>query len=502
MSIVPLVPPPMLHLFQTRKAIFFALLTLLIACEKQESVQEEVPPNIILILADDLGYNDLSCYRAARPQTMGGKQPTCQTPNLDQMAEEGMLFTQFYAGAAVCSPSRSALITGRNATRVGIYNWIPGRSPMHLRDREITIAEILKSKGYQTGHFGKWHLTSEHTQQPLPNDKGFDYSFFAYNNAEPSHHNPENYFRNGEPVGKLEGYACHLVMDEALQWLDKRGQKDAPFYLNVWFNEPHTKLAAPDSLTEHHPYHQKYYGAIENLDLAVGRLMDYLKKHNLDKNTLVMFTSDNGSQWDYSNDPFRGEKCFNFEGGIREPFIARWPGKVAAGKIEKTVGSFTDVLPTIAAFTGAALPTDRQLDGISLKEVLLAKGPAPERQTPIFFYRYFHDPILMIRKGDWCLLGYHQPIPYAESYDERKLANLKPKEGDPQWSQWSFQESHMTFLQELTPFHFELYNLREDPRQLDDLAAQYPDRVGEMKKEMLQLKAEMVAEGGDWFAGK
>jgi len=473
---------------------------LLLGCGQNESA-ETPPPNIILILADDLGYNDLSCYRETVPMSKEAKQPTSQTPNLDRMAGEGMRFTQFYAGAAVCSPSRSALITGRNATRVGIYNWIPGRSPMHLRDREITIAELLKAEGYQTGHFGKWHLTSEHTEQPLPNDQGFDYSFFAYNNAKPSHHNPENYFRNGEPVGKLEGYACHLVMDEALQWLDDREETSEPFYVNIWFNEPHTKLAAPDSLTQRHPYHQKYYGAIENLDLAVGKLLDYLQQHNLDENTLVMFTSDNGSQWDYSNDPLRGEKCFNFEGGIREPFIARYSGRIPANQINETVGSFTDVLPTIASFTGASLPADRTIDGIDLRPELTGKGDPAVRETPIFFYRYFHDPILMIRDGDWCLLGYQNPIPYAESYNEQELANLKPDEGEPRWAQWSFQDNHMTFIQQQSPTHFELYNLREDPAQKIDITDQHPDVVEELKGKMLRLKTEMVAEGGDWFAG-
>lgn len=452
--------------------------------------QNSGKPNVILILADDLGYNDVSIYRKAHTE-QGERPPTSQTPNIDKLAGQGMRFTDFYAGAAVCSPSRSALITGRNATRVGIYNWIPEEAPIHLRDEEVTIAEMLKDNGYATGHFGKWHLTSQGTDQPLPNDQGFDYSFYAYNNAIPSHRNPENYYRNGEAVGKLEGYACHLVMDEALNWLEKEGNtSDQPFYINVWFNEPHMKVAAPEELTKRHAYNQEYYGAIENMDLAVGRLMEYLKQNNLEEETIVMFTSDNGSQWDCSNDPLRGEKCFNFEGGIRVPFVIRWPGKVPADQVSEFPGSFTDVLPTLAEFTGSSLPAGRTIDGISLASVFRGTAENSEREEPIFFYRYFHDPICMLREGDWCLLGYKNLIPYAESLNEGELANIRP---------WHFQENHMEYLKDLEPEHFELYNLRTDKEQKNDVANVHPEQVKKMKAKMLQLRDELVNEGGDWY---
>ncbi len=467
------------------------MIVLLAICVFSSCEHKTAVPNIVLILADDLGYNDLSCYRNSNPGQSLEFPPTAQTPNVDKLAEQGLRFSDFYCGAAVCSPSRSALISGRNATRVGIYNWIPENSPMHLRSKEITIAEILKSKNYKTGHFGKWHLTSQGTNQPLPNDQGFDYSFYAYNNAIPSHHNPENYYRNGEPVGKLEGYACQLVVDEALQWLDKNNNDKTPFYINVWFNEPHMKVAAPEELTKRHKYKQEYYGAIENMDIAVGRLMDYLEKNNLRENTIVIFTSDNGSQWDYSNDPLRGEKCFNYEGGIREPFIVSWPPKVPKGKISDFNGSFTDVLPTIASITGIPLPSDRIYDGIDISTVFFGGQDNLERKDPIFFYRYFHDPICMIRKGNWCLLGYQKLIPFAETLNEGELANIKP---------WNFEKNHMEYLKTQVPTIFELYNLKEDVEQENNLADQYPEKVEEMKKEMLQLRIEMVSEGGDWYS--
>lgn len=449
-------------------------------------------PNIILILADDLGYNDLSCFRNSNPGQSLKFPPTAQTPNIDKLAENGVRFTDFYCGAAVCSPSRSALMTGRNATRVGIYNWIPENSPMHLKASEITIAELLKNKNYKTAHFGKWHLTSQGTDQPLPNDQGFDYSFYAFNNALPSHHNPENYYRNGEPVGKLEGYTCQLVVNEALQWLNKNNDRETPFFLNVWFNEPHLKVAAPEKLTKRHEYNKEYYGAIENMDIAVGRLMDYLKKNNLIENTLVIFTSDNGSRWDHSNDPLRGEKCFNYEGGLREPFIASWPSKIPKGKVSWFNGSFTDILPTIASITKISLPSERVFDGIDISPVFFDAQDELERKKPIFFYRYFHDPICMIRKGDWCLLGYQKLIPLAESLNEGELANISP---------WNFEENHMEYLKTLVPTIFELYNLKDDVEQEHDLAGQYQELVEKMKKEMLRLRNEMVKEGGDWYIG-
>ncbi|MDX1286162.1 MAG: sulfatase-like hydrolase/transferase, partial [Draconibacterium sp.] len=398
-------------------------------------------------------------------------------------------FTDFYCGAAVCSPSRSALLTGRNATRVGIFNWIPENSPMHMRSKEITIAEMLKQANYQTGHFGKWHLTSKGTNQPLPNDQGYDYSFFAYNNANPSHHNPNNYYRNGEPVGELKGYACQLVVDEALAWLKKKND-NKPFYINVWFNEPHLKVAAPEELTKRHQYNKEYYGCIENLDLAFGRLIEYLKDSNLDKNTLVIFTSDNGSRWDHSNDPLRGEKCFNFEGGVRVPFIVNWPGKIPANKMLDTPGSFTDVLPSIANITGTKAPTDRKIDGVDISDVFLGKSKEIKRDEPLFFYRYFHDPICMLRDGDWCLLGYNNLIPLAESLNEGELANIRP---------WHFMPNHMEFLWNLEPDKFELYNLKKDREQENNLANQNPKKVKQMKEKMLQLRKEMVNEGGNWF---
>ncbi len=480
-----------------KRILFLITIPFIVLIQCQQPPGSTLPPNVIIILADDLGYNDISVYRNSHLE-QSEQPPTCQTPFVDQLAADGMRFSQFYAGAAVCSPSRAALITGRNTTRVGIYNWIPENCPMHLRSEEITIAEMLKAQAYQTGHFGKWHLTSQGMEQPIPNDQGFDYSFFAYNNAQPSHHNPNNYYRNGEPVGELEGYACQLVVDEAIQWLEE-SDKERPFYINVWFNEPHEKLAAPDSLTSQHSYHPKYYGAIENMDYAIGRLLDYLETKNLTQHTLIIFTSDNGSQVLHSNDPLRGRKAFNYEGGLRVPFIIKYPEVIPAGTISDISGCFVDVLPTIQSFTTSSLTHERTLDGVSLANIMTGTSDEIVRTQPLFFFRYFHDPISMLRVDNWCLLGYDEVIPYSENLNTREWAKLKPAEGEPTWAQWGFQENHMSFLDTLKPKFFELYDLSSDPEQKVDLASKYPERVEEMKVTMLRLRAEMIEEGGDWY---
>ena len=447
-------------------------------------------PNIILILADDLGYNDVSCYRNSNFAGHYGNAPTSQTPNIDKLAELGMLFTDFYSGAAVCSPSRAALITGRNATRAGIYNWIPENGPMHLRAEEITIAELLKNEYYNTGHFGKWHLTSKGMNQPLPNDQGFDYSFFTYNNADPSHENPDNFYRNGQPAGQLNGYAANLVVDEAIKWLETKKDQESPFYINVWFNEPHTRVAAPEKFTSRHSYNKDYYGCIENMDYAVGTLMNYLRNNGLEKNTIIVFASDNGSHWENSNDPLRGEKCFNYEGGVRVPFIIKWDEKIKKGEISNFPGSFTDIFPSIASIVGIPLPADRKLDGMDISSVFLGEKKEIVRKEPIFFYRYFHDPICMVRDGDWCLLGYDELIPKEEKLNPGSLGKITP---------WHFMPNHMEYLKPLIPKHFELYNLKEDREQDLDLSAQYPEIVVKMKSKMMELREEMIAEGGDWY---
>lgn len=457
-------------------------------------------PNIVLLLADDLGINDLSGFREAQ-ELQPERPPTSLTPHIDALAEEGLRCHQFYAGNAVCSPSRAALLTGRNAARLGIYNWIPHRgNPMHLRTEETTIAEMLKPLGYHTGHFGKWHLSSGGMDHPSPNDQGFDTAFYTFNNANPSHENPDNFILDGRPLGPLSGYSCHLVVDQAIRWLDGLSDRDAPFFLNVWFHEPHEKVAAPRQLTAKHPYRQYYYGSIENMDLAIGRLLDHLENKGRAQNTIVIFSSDNGSQVAGSNHLLRGAKALNYEGGLRVPLIVRWSGVVPPGSETEFPGSFTDILPTLASLTGASLPAGRVLDGIDLRPVWTSQQPGKVREKPIFRLRYFHEPIAMFRQGSYVLLGYgSDPLPYQENYDIRAIANLQPGPDEQPWAMWGFQPAHQDYLRSLEVRAVELYDLATDPQQRYDQAPRQPDRTASMRSEMERLMEEMIREGGEWY---
>lgn len=478
-----------LHLF------FIWGIILQINCQEQPKNQ----PNIILMMADDLGYNDLSCYRNQH-KIISENPPTSQTPNIDDLAKNGMQFTDFYSGAAVCSPSRAALLTGRNATRSGIYNFIPNESPMHLKSEEITIAEMLKNHNYQTAHFGKWHLASENRKHPEPLDQGFDNAFWTYSNAEPSHKNPVNFIKNRNPLGKLNGYSSHLVVNEAIKWLEKNKAKSAPFFMNVWFHEPHLKVAAPDSLSIRHKYNKDYYGCIENMDVAVGKLMTYLKANGLLENTIIIFTSDNGSKFKGSNDPLRGQKTFQFEGGIRVPFIVQWKGNIPAGKISQEIGHFTDVLPTLASLTKTQLPKDIIIDGENIAHILLSNSKDKQRKEPLFFYRYFNDPICMVRLEDVVLLGYYQkPKERVAKYDEREEALFKPKEGEHKGAQWAFQIEHMNAIKNQEPLYFEMYNVKNDVGQFTNIIKNHTKLFEKMKKIMLKKRIEMITEGGNWF---
>jgi arylsulfatase A len=287
-------------------------------------------PNIVVLLADDLGYSDLSCYGSR----------SIKTPNLDKLAESGMRFTDFYAPAPNCSPSRAGLLTGRSPSRTGMYSYIPPNGPLHLPRSEITIAALLRDAGYDTAHIGKWHLCYDMLSEDLPQpaDHGFDYSLGTENNANPSHKNPTNFVRNGKAVGKMEGYSCQILADEVIGYLDKRKDSGKPFFICAWFHETHTPIASPPELVKQHGDAKSkkdalYYANVENLDIAVGRILEALDKQGLTEDTFVIFSSDNGGVRPESCAPLRGRKSFVWEGGIREPGIIRWPGRVKPGSV-------------------------------------------------------------------------------------------------------------------------------------------------------------------------
>lgn len=452
-----------------------ALLTLALAI----SLAAATRPNIILVLADDLGYGDLACF--------GAKD--VHTPNFDKFAKEGVRFNNCYAGHANCSPSRTALMTGRTPTRVGVRNWIPEESPVHVRRSEVTIATLLKRAGYATCHVGKWHMNGglTRTDQPQPGDHGFDYWFSTQNNAMPNHRNPANFVRNGKPVGVLEGYAGPLVAKEAIHWLDKVRDKSKPFFMYVCFHEPHEPIATDPKFAKLYPSddpsYTAHHGNITQLDDAFGQLMRKLDSAGLRENTLVVFTSDNGPAiTPYhphgSVGPLRDKKGAIWEGGIRVPGILRWPGKAEPGTTSDEPICGVDFLPTACAVAGIEVPKDRVLDGASILPVL--KGGPVQRSTPLYwhFNQASSEPKVAMRIGDWKLVATLDKNPAARSNDltEKDEADFKTAELAT----------------------FSLYNLKSDVAEKTDLAATEPTRLENMKSLMQTKYHEVRAEAPTW----
>ena len=466
---------PLMRLFLTTLVLSFT--ALLLNAER---------PNIVILLADDAGYSDFGCY--------GGE---AETPNIDQLAAEGLKLTDFHAAAPNCSPSRTGLLTGRYPSRVGVYSYIPeqkeGLHPMHMPSSEVTLAELLKESGYQTAHTGKWHVSVLRSTQPQPSDQGFDYSFGTTNNAIPSHLNPVNFVRNGEPVGDVEGYACQIVVDDAIRWLNQKDEGDL-FFLYVAFHEPHEKIASPPEMVAQYSEGKKrneYLANIQNLDDAAGRLLERLDQLGHREDTIVLFASDNGSLHDASNGGLRGQKSMLYEGGIREPGIIRWPAMIEAGRTSDATLNFVDLLPTFCSLAGVASPQDRTLDGVDFSPLLFGNENW-ERDQPLFWYFYrsiagFSQraqgmtgkmPAGAFRIDDWLLIGYLEHPNMPDSH--------------------AMVPSDMDFIRESTWEKFELYNLRTDRAQKKDLSKERRALVKRLSKEMAAIHASMVEEGPYW----
>ena len=375
-------------------------------------------PNIIFIMADDLGYGDLGCYGQKR----------IRTPHLDRMAAEGMKFTQFYAGSTVCAPSRCVLMTGLHTG----HCFIRGNGKINLRPDDVTVAEVLKGTGYTCALMGKWGLGHENSTG-LPTRQGFD-SFFGYLDQHHAHNYypsflvrnekrvllknvvpKEGRFGQGVATRQVE-YSHDLVMAETMKWLDS--VRDKPFFLYLALTIPHANnearqkgMEVPDLgayAKEDWPAPQKGTAAmISRMDADLGRLFARLKQQGIDKKTVVFFTSDNGPHREGGNDPdffnsngpLRGIKRALYEGGIRVPLLVRWPGRIRAGSTTDFIGSFADVLPTLAVLAGAR----RQLvtDGVSFVDSLL--GDIRRQQQHKYLYWEFYEgrSAQAVRMGDW-----------------------------------------------------------------------------------------------------
>ncbi|MBL8825962.1 MAG: sulfatase [Planctomycetaceae bacterium] len=418
-------------------------------------------PNIVLILADDLGWGDLACYG----------HPLIKTPNLDRLASQGLRLTQCYSASAVCSPSRSAILTGRTPYRNGVFTWIPEGREIHLRTSEITSATLLKQAGYDTCHVGKWHLNSHFNQptQPQPNDHGYNWWLATQNNAAPSHAFPENFVRNGQPIGKVDAYSAQFVAQEAITWLKDQRDKSKPFLLSMWTHEPHYPIKSAPEFKQ--AYSQltdevqiEHHANVTQLDDAVGRLLRALDELKLSDNTLVVFTSDNGPEGDGIKSPgrgstggLRGRKRSVYEGGIRVPGIVRWPGKTKPGSTSPSPVIGSDIFATVCAATGVTPPQDRVIDGGNFAPVFT--GGSVDRARPLY-WRCVIAPEKFktaMRIGDWKIVA-----------DEA-----------------------------LT--QFELYNVAADPQEKQELSQSEPAKFTEMQAALRKLNTEIEAEGPSWW---
>lgn len=362
-------------------------------------------PNIIFILADDLGQGDLGCYG----------QKLIATPNLDRMAKEGTRFNQAYSGTSVCAPSRSSLMTGLDMGHCpvrGNREISKGGGQLPLPEETLTVASVLKTSGYATACVGKWGMGMFNTTGS-PLKKGFDH-FYGYNSQSHAHDYFTDYlFDDDKRIDLPERpYAQNLIQKDALRWV--RSVKDQPFFLFYAVTLPHGSYKI-DSLGAYadKPWNEKeksYAAMISRLDHDVGELLALLKELKVDDNTLVMFSGDNGSSFapdspmgklfdESMGGKLRGFKRSMFEGGLRQPSLARWPGKIPAGRVSEEPWAFWDFLPTVAEITGAKLPADYKSNGHSLVSYLKG-GKAPERP---YFYWELHEgpPIQAIRFGDW-----------------------------------------------------------------------------------------------------
>lgn len=424
--------------------------------------QARTRPNIVIFLADDLGYGDLGCYG----------HPRIKTPNLDAFAKEGVRLTQCYSASAVCSPSRSAILTGRTPHRNGVYTWIAAESEVHLRTSEITLPKLLKESGYETCHVGKWHLNGKfnNPEHPQPDTHGYQHWLATQNNAAPDHKNPNNFVRNGKAVGKMEGYSAPLIVDEAVDWLKNKRDTSKPFFLTVWTHEPHLPIESDPkymSLYADMPADfQQHHGNVTQLDAAFGNLMKALNEQNLKDNTFVFFTSDNGPEGDGQRNRTRGStgglrarKRSMYEGGIRVPGLARFPGRIPPETTTDVAIIGSDLFPTVLGICGVKPPKDRVIDGSNILGVLNGRSKSVKRKVPLYWRLNMAPNNLHIamRDGDWKILA---------SQDFSKM---------------------------------ELYNVKKDPNETTELRAVEPKRFEAMSTRLKKLNAEIEAEGPDWW---
>ena len=465
------------------KKIIFTLAVLALS-NSVLAEEEQVLPNIVLMMADDLGYGD----------TGFNGHKIIKTPSLDLMAKQGAVMTNFHAGGPVCSPTRGTYLTGRHYFRYGIYTANVG----HLPKQEITIAEILKEQGYNTGHFGKWHLGTlsekvsakgakrkpKENYSP-PSWHGYDTSFVTESavatwhpaKGERAYNNP--FYLDGVPVNprdpSLQGGAAKVVMDKALAHIKKSVKEKKPFFTVIWFHAPHKPVIAGPKYFKMYQGHGEaahYYGAITEMDDQIGRLRETLNSLGVSDNTLITFTSDNGPEGKKqspnnagSTDGLKGRKRSLYEGGVRVPSLALWPTHIKAGSVIAEPTSTLDYLPTIAQLFDYQMPDNRPIDGTSLlplfSQQMEGKGNKKVEEKP--FSRA--KPIPFRTKKIFALIDDNYKLVF-----KRKTKQLQ------------------------------LFDIDKDPKELTDIAKQNPEIVNRMYQDFLDFNqsAKKSQQGRDY----
>ena len=427
----------------------------------------ERPPNIVIIFTDDQGYADVGVFGAKG----------YSTPNLDRMAHEGLRFTDFHSAQPVCSASRTALMTGCYPNRLGMHGALGPKARHGIHDNEMTLAELVKQKGYATAIFGKWHLG--HHPQFLPTRHGFDEYFgLPYSNDMwPNHPTdksfPELPLIEGDRVVQLQPDQTQLTTwytERAVKFID--GHKEQPFFLYVPHSMPHVPLFVSDKFKG--KSEQGLYGdVIMEIDWSVGQILDAIKRNGLDENTLVMFTADNGPWLSYGDHagsalPLREGKGTSFEGGHREAFIARWPGRIPADTACRETAMTIDIFPTIARLIGAELPKHR-IDGLDIWP-LLSGDPKAKCPHEAFFFYYEVNQLQAVRSGPWKLYFPHT---------SRTLAGRPGGTGG------------LPANYEPLKVGLELYNLDDDLGETKNVADEHPDVVQRLQAYAEQARADM-----------
>jgi arylsulfatase A-like enzyme len=429
------------------------LIGFLLACSAiaaPPSRAAEAPPNIVLFFIDDMGYADIGPF--------GNTE--LRTPHLNKMAAEGMKFTSYYA-TPVCSMSRACLMTGCYNLRVSIPGVLFPPDRIGLNPDEITLAEILKPKGYATAAIGKWHLG--HLPEFMPTRQGFDHYFGLPYSNDMGGKPPLPLIRNETTIETKpdQSQLTRRYTEEAVNFM--RGHKDKPFFVYL----PHTMIHFPLAASEAFKGKSKQGligDTIEEIDWSVGQILTTLKELDLDEKTLVIFTSDNGPAG-RAAPPFRGNKGTTYEGGVREPCIMRWPGKIPAGSTCGEIVGNIDMLPTFAKLAGVEPPRDRMIDGRDISPLMLDPKSGPVRDTHLYFGFDYHGPssLVGIRQGDWKLFV-GQPA-------------LAPKSPKAKYEPLDLPA---------------LFNLADDPGETRNLAAKHPDIVERLTTEARKREAEIM----------